>query len=640
MKNIQRKSEISTIALIVLLTLSAIIIVLPVTTAQEEEPLHTTAFAFINAMPNVVGVNQQVLIHYGIHLPTLWPQTGWEDLSVEVERPDGSTYSITGLTTDLTGGAGVNLTPDQVGTWRIRTIYPSQEITSPSRGFPVGTIVNDAISDWFEITVTSEPAMEYPGHQLPTEFWSRPINAQFWSWSAVTGNTLSNVRPTAEAPYEQPVRPGNAYAPEVGHVLWAKPLVGGAFSALGGGLSSVETGIHATEDGDAYEGLFNPPVVMNGVVYFNKYKSDGGSRVARIVVAADIRTGEVLWEKPLLTPDGDELRLSFGQSMMFDGFNYHGVFQYLICTSGSTWYFYEPTDGRLVMTYENVPGGGNSERFYGPNGEIIIFTINLADGTLQKWNSAWVLEAAKWVGTPNGPDSTFGSWYRSFMGRTLDARLGIEWLVDMPSRDDLPDTTRTQNHQRVRVLGNDVTILGCNFDRGSPTGDPVTMWAITFNGKFDPTGAWQDLQWVNTSYSEEIGVSSSRFPEYLGLVPQKIYDVNVELAWDKEWIPPMPYANLNIEDANMEDDVFTVAFNDNPSDWGFRLSTGDQLWGPEGPWHYQTNWSYESMNSWNCLVGGGYNIYLVGGHGGTIHALNSDIFTYEGDRVGWSCSYW
>ena len=126
----QKKSKISTIALILLLTLSAIIIALPSATAQE--PLHTMAFAFANAMPNQVGVNQQVLIHYGIHLPTLWPQTGWTDLSVEVQRPDGSTYTIDGLVTDLTGGAGVTLNPDQVGTWRIRTIFPSQVVESPT----------------------------------------------------------------------------------------------------------------------------------------------------------------------------------------------------------------------------------------------------------------------------------------------------------------------------------------------------------------------------------------------------------------------------------------------------------------------------------------------------------------------------
>ncbi len=604
MKKNQINSKISTIALVILLTLSALIITLPATIAQEE-PIRTTPFAYINAMPDRVGINQQVLIHFGIHLPTLWPQFGWDGLTVEVKRPDGSTETLGPLSTDTTGGAGVNLVCDQLGTWQIRTHFPEQTAEAPTRGFPTGTIIQEAYSDWFEITVTEEPAAEFPGYPLPTEYWSRPINAQFWSWSEITGNWLDYARPTIEAPYHIPVRPGNSEAPEVGHVLWAKPLFGGAFSPLGGGLADVDTGVHAVEDGDAYEGLFTPPVIMSGVIYFNKYKADGGSNVEQVVVAADLRTGEVIWER-----NWDNKRLAFGQSFFFDGYNYHAVFQYLIATQGSTWYFYEPTDGRLVMTYSNVPGGGSSERMYGPNGEIIIYTINLQDGWMTKWNSQWVLEAQKWIERPDGPDSTFGSWYRRYMGQTLDARIGIEWNITIPSRADLPDTTRTQNVQRVRFLGDDVTLLGCNFDRGSPTGDPVTMWAITFIDRH--LERWDNLQWVTTSYSDELG--------YEGTVPQKIYDNNVELAWVKTWEPPMEFANLNIEDANMEDDVFTVAFNDNPTDWGFRLSTGQELWGPKGPWHYQTNWSYESSNSWNVLTDG---LYLIGGHGGTLHALNS-----------------
>jgi hypothetical protein len=583
-----------------------------------DDPLTTTGFAFIQAMPSTVGVNQATLIHYGIHLPTNWPQTGWADLTVEVERPDGSSYTIDGLPTDLTGGAGVNITPDQIGTWRIRTIFPEQTSTSGTRGFPPGTLIRSDTSDWFDVIVTAEPAAEYVGHPPPTEYWSRPISSIMWSWADQTGNMYSNVRPTTEAPYLQPYTTfnlhGNADAPETGHVLWNKPgLVGGAFSPLGGGLSSVETGIHATEDGDAYEGLFDPPVVMNGVVYFNKFKSNGGNDIEQPVVAVDMRTGEVLWERLW----GD--RLEFGQSFFFTGFNYHGVFQYLVSTAGSTWVFYEPTTGREVFRYTNVPGGGSSERYWGPNGEIIIFTINLARGTLQKWSSQWVIEALRWRNAPNGPNSGFGSWIRGDMGDTIDARYGIEWVRDMPSRADLPSTTRTQNHQRLRFLGNnEATIVGSNFDRGSPSGAPVTMWAITFDPAIQQTGGWSDLVWVETSYSDDLGPTQG--PQ-AGLVPQHGHDPNAQLAWVREWEPPMDFANLNIEDASMEDDVFTVAFNDQPQDWGFRLSTGEELWGPFKS-HYQNNWSYESMNSWNTIVRG-ENIYLIGGHGGTVHALNA-----------------
>jgi hypothetical protein len=159
-------------------------------------------------------------------------------------------------------------------------------------------------------------------------------------------------------------------------------------------------------------------------------------------------------------------------------------------------------------------------------------------------------------------------------------------------------------------MGDTVTVLGCNFDRGSPSAVEPKIWAFTF--KAGHNERWENLEWVTTSYSAESGFN--------GTVPQKAYDKQVELSFIREFDPPQAYSNLNIEDANMEDDVFTVAFNDNPTDWGFRLSTGAPLWGPKGPWHYQTNWSYESSNSWNVLEGG---LYLIGGHGGTLHALDS-----------------
>jgi hypothetical protein len=600
---ISNKSKISAITFVILLTISAILAALPAATAQE--PVRTKAFAFINAMPDVVGINQWTLLHYGVHLPTMWPQTGWTGLTIEIERPDGETEILGPLETDPTGGAGISYLPTLVGTYRLRTVFPEQVATAPTRGFPIGTILEADTSDWFELTVNQEPSPIYPGHELPTEYWSRPINAQFYSWSEITGNWLDYARPTIEAPHHIPIRPGNSLAPETGHILWAKPLFGGAFSPLGGGLADVDTGTHAVEDGDAYEGLFTPPVIMSGVIYYNRFKADGGANVEQDVVAVDLRTGEELWVR-----DWGGKRLAFGQNFFFTGFNYHAVFQYLIATQGSTWYFYEPTTGRLVMTYENVPSGGNSERFYGPNGEIVILTIDLQHGWMTKWNSAWVLEAQKWIETPDGPDSTFGSWYRRYMGQTLDARIGIEWNVTIPSRADFGETTRTHNVQRVRYKDDVATILGCNFDRGSPTGEPPTIWAITFDPGWNQQ--WQNLEWVETSYSDELGFD--------GTVPQKAYDRNVELAWIINFESPMPFANLNIEEASMEEDVFTVAFNDDPTDWGFRLSTGEELWGPRGPWHYQTNWSYESSNSWNLLVGG---LYLVGGHGGTLHALDS-----------------
>jgi len=585
--NIDRsKSKLSTIALITVLAISAILVALPAATAQES----AQTFSFINVMPDVVGVNQQALIHYGISTPANWPQRGYHDLTIEVERPDGETEILGPFDTDLTGGAGRIYVPNMVGTYRLRTNFPAQPLEAATYGFPAGTIFEASTSEWFELTVQEGSALEYPGHSLPAEYWSRPINAQFWEWSSLAGSNLEYVRGTSASPHSI-IRPYNDDAPETGHILWAEPLIGGAFSPLGGGLSGGATGDYAVEDGDAYEGFFTPPVIMGGVLYFNRFKADGGANVEQEVVAVDLRTGEELWVR-----NWDNRRLDFAQAFFYTGFNYHAVFQYLWATGGSafggagtTWHAYEPTTGRWVYTMENVPRG---TMMRGPNGEIIIYTINLRQGWMTKWNSRWVVDAQRWIDVGE-PDSTFGSWLRQYMGQTLDARVGIEWNVTIPT--GLPATM--MGVSRVR----DGVIVGANFRRGQTTNSPV-MWALSFDPGHDPS--WEDIVWTETDY---------------GTVPRKNHDPNVELMFNRTWTVPSANSILNIEDVSIEDDFFTVVWNDNPSIWGFRLSTGEELWGPFGPIHYQTNYSYESMNSWDIIYDGKY---FAGGHGGTMHCID------------------
>ena len=574
-----KNTKLATITLILLLTIVLPLIALPSTTAQE--PAKATTFAYINAIPNLVGIGEYTLLHFGVTIPTAWPQTGWEGLTVEVEDPDGQIQTLGPLRTDLTGGSGQSFAPTKVGTYRFRTHFPEQAATQVTAGFPIGTIIAAATSSWYELTVQAEPRTNYPGMPLPTEYWSRPIDAQLREWYTLSGNTLWYNRGTGETEPSH-IMPFNDFAPEAGHILWAKPLFGGAFSPLGGGLAGGVTGEHAFEDGDAYEGLFTPPVVMGGVIYYNRYKNDGGTRVEQEVVAADLRTGEELW-----TRNYDNKRLDFGQSFFYTGFNYHAVFQYLWETTGSTWNAYEASSGRWAYGMTNVPSG---EMTYGPNGEIIIYTINLQNNWMSKWNSRWVIDATRWV-DQDDPNSRFGSWLREYQGRTLDGRLGIEWNVSIP---DLPGEV-----QKIR----DGTVLGTNFEKRAPSPDTPLMWAFSFDPGHVPV--WDDITWVNASY---------------GRVPRINHDPNVRLLFNKTWTVPAPFAILNVEDASIEEDLFTVVRTDVPTAWGFKLSTGAEIWGPFGPMHYETHWSYESGNSWDLIHDGRV---LAGGHGGTLYALDA-----------------
>ena len=81
LKNTKR-TKINSIALIFAFVISTIIVALPTATAQGVGT--KTTYPFIGAMPNPVGVNQDVLLHIGISdaLPSV--AMGWEGITVTV----------------------------------------------------------------------------------------------------------------------------------------------------------------------------------------------------------------------------------------------------------------------------------------------------------------------------------------------------------------------------------------------------------------------------------------------------------------------------------------------------------------------------------------------------------------------------
>ena len=126
----------------------------------------------------------------------------------------------------------------------------------------------------------------YPGHALPTEYWSRPIDPQLREWYSISGNWV-----------ERPLNSFVQYqdnAPETPHILWATPYEQGGIS---GGLYDGENNIIADMyAGDAYEGRFANSVVINGVLYYN---TQGNGLYAQVSIpgiqAIDLHTGEKLW---------------------------------------------------------------------------------------------------------------------------------------------------------------------------------------------------------------------------------------------------------------------------------------------------------------------------------------------------------
>ena len=530
MRKQQIKSKIIVISLILTLTISVFFIALPTVMAQE--PVYSKAtHAYIGAVPNPIGINQQLLLHVGITDYLNIVSDGWEGLTVTVTAPDGSSETLGPFRTDATGGTGTIFIPTLTGTYTFQTHFPAQTYnwTTPPIFDPelYGVIMYEASdSDILEVTVTTEQIEYYTPAPLPKEYWTRPIDAQQREWLTISENWLGQGN-SVEGGYV----PNNDYAPDTAHVLWSKALEIG-------GLAGGQTGNHAFDDGDAYEGKFSGSVIIGGILFYNKFFSGlAGGYTTQIVVAVDLHTGETLWEKPLTDSEGKVHRLAFGQTFYFDNFNYHAVFEYLWATESTfdmstftfvnNWHAFDPFTGVWVYSMENVPSAGEmfgaSTEIIGPNGEFLIYTVNQQAGTLTLWNSTKVIFG-------DGQGFETGSWRPH--AQIWNASQGYQETLTIPT--GLPGGVALTLEDRI--LGTDVS------GWANIGNQPVNLWCISTK-----TG---------------------------------------NLLWQNTWTPPPGDLSIGLGAASLEDGVFTLQAKEIRQVWGFDLDTGHEIWGPTDPLPY------------------------------------------------------
>ena len=191
MNIIREKNEIHAskkfLAICLLLTLT-ISLLMSLSTVQGQLTSITT-FAFVDAIPNPVGVGEQVLIRYGVLQQLGYPEDSWTGLSVTIVYPDTHTQTLDNLKTDSTGGSAVGFIPEEAGTYELTTYFPEQKFPEAYFDFQRGvTITNETVvkashSETIELVVHEEPTLEYPDLPLPTEYWSRPVDPQLRSWA-------------------------------------------------------------------------------------------------------------------------------------------------------------------------------------------------------------------------------------------------------------------------------------------------------------------------------------------------------------------------------------------------------------------------------------------------------------------------
>jgi hypothetical protein len=322
-------------------------------------------YCFIGAVPNPVGVGQDVLLHLGITQQLNLDGMHWNGLTVEVFRPDGKVDVLggsKGFSTDSTGGTGTTYVPTMTGNYTLRTHFPEQQTTPDNYAggglgggggtAPIGGYMAEAYSRNLTLVVNEEPIAYYPGHALPTEYWTRPIDAQIREWGSIAGSSF-------EPEYND--------APESAHVLWAKRL--DVEGTIGGTVDTREN--------------YTSRIIISGILLYNTEPMANVTEYYRngTTVAVDVRTGEELWRI-------ENLRIDWGQIYYHDSINRHCAYAYAwtLDEETRTAQAYDPWDGNPIYQIEDFPEGPMS---LGPIGEMLVYQIDFEERYMYVWNSSW-----------------------------------------------------------------------------------------------------------------------------------------------------------------------------------------------------------------------------------------------------------
>jgi hypothetical protein len=431
-KNANSNNTIYVIVLLLLLSSSGLMAATSTSKAQTEaSPLPTNAFLAVS--PNPVGEGQQATIEMwlGQPNPTASGLVGsrWANLTVAVTKPDGTTETLGPFTANDASFAIATYTPNQLGNYTLKFTFPGQHVTgiAPFTFAPVDNYYA-ASSFTTVLEVQQEPATTMPQASLPTSYWTRPINSQNQAWYSISGNWLALGASTFGSTNYNATGNFNAYTngPNTAHILWTKPLEFGGL--IGGEFGESSTSNYFT--GKTYQTAFQPPVIINGVLYYN-----APTNPREGFYAVDLRTGQTLWwqnsTQPVYQPMGGLVTgwsmpgISLGQIYNYLSPNMEGGFPYLWFTGTPTWDMYDANTGQRILQVANATTGGINVE--GPNGELLNYIVGT--NWLAMWNSSLCIGTFGQY-TPPIPLFSSNDWVWSPpIGAVLNWKAGVQWNV-------------------------------------------------------------------------------------------------------------------------------------------------------------------------------------------------------------------
>jgi hypothetical protein len=290
----------------------------PPTGATWDTTVHT--IARLSFGPNPVGIGQTITVNMWTS-PAPGANRARTGYKVTITKPDETIVTVGPMNSYISDGTcWFSYVADQVGTWKLK-------FEAPGDYYPAGKYFNGVInatgtaspdnpfagpstyaSAYYEpsstaeqeLVVQNEQVMSWPPSPLPTDYWTRPVIANFREWSAIMGDYPfygpgggpdwpADTNPYASASYSfVPF----AQAPTSAHVVWRRQGIfsglmgaGNGYESLGGMAGGIQTLPQA--------GV--PSIIYNGRCYQTVTKPFNGE-VQTVWQCYDLRTGQIYWE--------------------------------------------------------------------------------------------------------------------------------------------------------------------------------------------------------------------------------------------------------------------------------------------------------------------------------------------------------
>jgi hypothetical protein len=263
--------------------------------------------------PNPVGVNQIFTINLWVTPPPS-AERFLKDYLVVIQKPDGSTDTVSIDSYVADGTAWFPYLADQVGEWKLQFHFigmynppgyysdgeydPDVEIQGSM--YYEGDYYRPTKTPVQTLTVQEEFVWSWPLIDTPTDYWTRPINVDRREWASIAGNypwmgEADNGEWSGNPDWYGPY----ITAPHTSHIAWKRQT---DVAGIWGGEGGVYAEIGSTR---------LPNVIFMGRVY-DTYPVPG---IGNVAGCFDLRTGEVYYEIPTAEGGVTPNRIAWSQDI-------------------------------------------------------------------------------------------------------------------------------------------------------------------------------------------------------------------------------------------------------------------------------------------------------------------------------------